>query len=220
MSEKKTCALSGSVAANPLLVMLLGAGPAMAATASVDGALFMGLAVLLVMLLSNLLAALLGKLIPCSAKLPAYAIIGAGVASLVQMLMQAFLPGAAQMLGVYLAVLAVDLLVFAGAEASKGCVKAAVLGSVKTAVFFTAVMVGTALVREVLGAGSIFGRGIPVLTDYNLPLLQNASGAFIVWGIAAAVVSKLGCCSATKGTACAAVGFESCCCENTEKEEA
>ena len=87
----------------PVLVMLLGAGPAMAATASVDGALFMGLAVLLVMLLSNLLAALLGKLIPCSAKLPAYAIIGAGVASLVQMLMQAFLPGAAQMLGVYLA---------------------------------------------------------------------------------------------------------------------
>ncbi|MBR5502687.1 MAG: hypothetical protein IKV55_06605, partial [Oscillospiraceae bacterium] len=115
---------------------------------------------------------------------------------------------------------AVDLLVFAGAEASKGCVKAAVLGSVKTAVFFTAVMVGAALVREVLGAGSIFGFGIPVLKDCNLPMLQQASGAFIVWGIAAAVVSKLGCCSATKGVACAAVGFESCCCENTEKEEA
>ena len=220
MSDKKSCLLSGSIAANPLLVLLLGAGPALAATGSVLSALSMGLAVLLVMLLSNLLAAVLGNVIPCSAKLPAYAIIGAGVASLVQMLLQAFLPAAAQMLGVYLAVLAVDLVVFAGAEASaKGGVKTAVLGSVKTAVFFTVVMVGVALVREVLGAGSVAGFALPLLKDYNLPLLQTAAGGFMVYGVAAAIVSKCGCCCEKKGIAAAAVGYESCCCD-TEKEEA
>lgn len=216
MSNSKS-ELRGSIAANPMLVLLLGAGPALAATTSVIGALGMGLAVLLVMVLSNLLAALLAPVVRCG-KLLVYAIIGAGTASLVQMLMQAFLPGIANMLGVYIAVLAVDLVVFAGAEdAAKAGVGRSVAGSVKTALFFTVVMAAVALVRELFGSASIAGIAIPVLKNYTLPLLQEAPGAFLVYGLAAAVVSKLGCrCEGAEGIAVAAAGVGCC----TDEKEA
>ena len=114
MNEKKKCPLGCSaIAKNPVLVLFLGACPAMAQTGSVISALGMVVAVLLVMLLSAMLISALHRLIPERAKLPAYVLIVAGFVSIVQLLMNAFLPSVYQMLGVSLAVVAVDLAVAA-----------------------------------------------------------------------------------------------------------
>ena len=105
-----------AIAENPVLVLFLGACPAMAASTSVTSALGMGAAVLVVMLLSNMLIYALRNAIPKSARLSANILIITAVVSAVQMLMNALLPNVYQMLGVYLAVVAVDLMVYGSAE--------------------------------------------------------------------------------------------------------
>ena len=99
-----------AIAENPVLVLFLGSCPAMAASTSVISALGMGAAVLVVMLLSNMLIYALRNAIPKSARLSANILIITAVVSAVQMLMNALLPNVYQMLGVYLAVVAVNLL--------------------------------------------------------------------------------------------------------------
>ena len=105
-----------AIAENPVLVLFLGACPAMAASTSVISALGMGAAVLVVMLLSNMLIYALRNAIPKSARLSANILIITAVVSAVQMLMNALLPNVYQMLGVYLAVVAADLMVYGSAE--------------------------------------------------------------------------------------------------------
>ena len=150
MNENKKCPLAFSaIAKNPVLVLFLGACPAMAQTGSVISALGMGVAVLLVMLLSAMLISALRRLIPERAKLPAYVLIVAGFVSIVQLLMNAFLPSVYQMLGVYLAVVAVDLAVFANGEASASRgFGASVLDSLLTGLGFTLALFCMAAVRE------------------------------------------------------------------------
>ena len=88
------------IAKNPLLILFLGACPAMAATATVKGALGMGIAVLVVMVLTNLVIGALRKNIPAQFMIPVCVIVSTGFVSIVQMLMNAFLPNGYQMLGV------------------------------------------------------------------------------------------------------------------------
>ena len=95
---------------DPLLLLFLGATPALGATADVRGALAMGCAVLLVMLLSALVLLALRRLIPENVRVPAALLVSAGFVSLVQLLMRALLPSLAQMLGLYLAVFALNAL--------------------------------------------------------------------------------------------------------------
>ena len=101
MSEKN---LRNVVAENPLLILFLGACPAMGATATVLGAAGMGAAVLVVMLLSGIVMAALNKVIPASGRVPAYILIITGFVSIVQMLMNAFLPDVYKMLGIYITI--------------------------------------------------------------------------------------------------------------------
>ena len=216
MSNKKLCCV---IAENPLLILFLGACPAMGATTNVMGALGMGVALLAVMVLSGIVIAALRKAIPDCAKIPAYLIIIAGFVSIVQMLMNAYLPEIYQMLGIYIAVAAVDLVVFANAEdGAEGGVGAAVKGAVKTGVYFIVVLVVMAFIREVLGSGSFAGKDIAALANYRIPALTKASGGFIVYSFVAAVVSNLFAEKKAegKGAACAAAGVG--CCDCCEKE--
>jgi len=216
MSNKKLCC---AIAENPLLILFLGACPAMGATTGVLGALGMGVALLAVLLLSGVVIAALRKAIPDFAKLPAYLIIIAGFVSIVQMLMNAYLPEIYQMLGIYIAVAAVDLVLFANAEDSaEAGIGAAVKGAVKTGLCFLAVVIVMASIREVLGSASFAGKDIAALADYRIPALTKAPGGFIVYSFVAAVVSDLfgGKKAEGKGAACAAAGID--CCDCCEKE--
>ena len=214
--------LKKNVAGNALLILLLGACPAMGATTTVLGAVGIGIAVLAVMLLSCILLTALKKAIPECARVPAAVLVIAGFASLVQMVMNAFLPEVYQMTGIYLAVAAVNLLVFGtGEDAGKGSVGAAVADALKTGLRFVVILAIMGAVREVLGEGSFAGMDIPFLQNYTIPVLTKAPGGFIVYSILAAVVSKLhkGAEVSGTGAACAAAGIACCCCNEKEVEQ-
>lgn len=213
--------LANEMAKNPLLVLFLGACPAMAATASVLGGVGMGLAVLVVLVLTGLVISALRKFISAEAVIPACVIVSAGFASMVQMLMSALLPNIAQMLGVYVAVVAVNLVVFARAEgAVEESVGTAVTNALLTGVWFTVVLAVMGLVREVLGSGSVAGVELAFLANYRIPLLAKAPGGFMVASIVAAVLSKLSgsCEEADTCKAGAAAGMCECCCTCEDKE--
>ena len=216
MNHQNCC---NAIAKNPLLILFLGACPAMAATATVKGALGMGIAVLVVMVLTNLVIGALRKMIPAQAMIPVCVVVSAGFVSIAQMLMNAFLPNVYQMLGVYLAVVAVNLVVFGQAEAAVN--GSSVLDAVKTGLYFTVLLLVMGLVREVLGNASIFGVSLDFLANYRISLLSKAPGGFLVASILAGVVSKLGLvkeeCTGKCLTGIAA-GIGECCCSCEEKE--
>lgn len=198
-----------AIAENPVLVLFLGACPAMAASTSVISALGMGAAVLIVMLLSNMLIYALRNAIPKSARLSANILIITAVVSAVQMLMNALLPNVYQMLGVYLAVVAVDLMVYGSAEdaVERSFVKS-VVNSLLTGLGFAAAMFVMSAVREILGGGSFAGHGIAFFKTYNIPALLQPHGVFVVFAILLAAIQALGGGKTSgKGTACAAAGL-------------
>ena len=212
MSEKKLCCV---IAENPLLILFLGACTAMGATTTLLGAVAMGVAALIVMVLSALVITALKKGIPECARIPAVVIIVTGFVSIVQMLMNAFLPEIYQMLGIYVAVAAVDLLIFGTADES------CVVRAVKNGLRFLVILVIMGLVREVLGSGSVAGFDIAFLADYSIPVMTKAPGGFVVYSILAAVISKLHKNPKLEGNsaACAAAGLDVCCCKNEEVEQ-
>ena len=212
MSEKKLCCV---IAENPLLILFLGACTAMGATTTLLGAVAMGVAALIVMVLSSLVITALKNVIPQCARIPAVVIVVTGFVSIVQMLMNALLPEVYQMLGIYLAVAAVDLLIFGTADES------CVVRAGKNGLRFLVILVVMGLVREVLGNGSVAGFDIPFLADYTIPVMTKAPGGFVVYSFVAAVVSKLH--KEPKlegiGAAWSAAGMECCCCKNEEVEQ-
>ena len=212
MSEKKLCCV---IAENPLLILFLGACTAMGATTTLLGAVAMGVAALIVMVLSALVITALKKVIPECARIPAVVIIVTGFVSIVQILMNAFLPEIYQMLGIYVAVAAVDLLIFGTADES------CVVRAVKNGLRFLVILVIMGLVREVLGSGSVAGFDIAFLADYTIPVMTKAPGGFVVYSILAAVISKLHKNPKLEGNsaACAAAGLDVCCCKNEEVEQ-
>ena len=177
---------------HPVTLLFLGAVPALAASADVRAALGMSLAVLLVLLCSTLLLGLLRKLIPSEAKLPAAVLTVAGFASMAQLLLNAFLPTAAAMLGLYLAVLAVDLMIFSAAETALDEGLGAALGrAVLTAVCFAVFALILAALREIFGAASFAGHEIAALKAYRIPLLLQPAGGLILYSILLAVVNRI-----------------------------
>ena len=177
---------------HPVTLLFLGAVPALAASADVRAALGMSLAVLLVLLCSTLLLGLLRKLIPSEAKLPAAVLTVAGIASMAQLLLNAFLPTAAAMLGLYLAVLAVDLMIFSAAETALDEGLGAALGrAVLTAVCFAVFALILAALREIFGAASFAGHEIAALKAHRIPLLLQSSGGLILYSILLAVVNRI-----------------------------
>lgn len=217
MTKNNCCA---AIAKNPLMVLFLGACPAMAATATVKGALGMGLAVLVVMVLSNLLISALRKMISREALIPVCVVVSAGFVSIVQMLMNAFLPNIYQMLGVYVAVVAVNLVVFGQSEAAAN--GSSVSDAIITGVYFTVMLLVMGIVRELLGNASIFGVNIAFLSNYRISLLSKAPGGFIIASILAGVISKLGLAKAECAGECmtgAAAGISECVCACDKEEE-
>lgn len=189
MKENKLTAL---IAEDPVFALFLGACPAIAATKDVNSALGMSAAVFVVLLLSAVVMALIKKLVPDGAKAPTAVLVTAGSAAAAQLLMQAFLPSAYRLLGVYVAIIAVNLLVFCvGERAGSKPFGAAVLDAVLTGLGFAAAVIVMAAVREVLGAGSFAGLTVPFFETYNMPILRQASGGIAVFAIMLAIINGI-----------------------------
>ena len=217
---KKSPKLLEAIGANPVLVLLLGACPAMALTTDVRAALAIGLAALVVMVLSSVVIAALAKLIPQGARLAACVLVTTAFVSAVEMLMNAYLPGVYSMMGIYLAVCAVNLLLFGAAENAAGAgFGKALVNALVTGLVFTAVILVVAAIRELFGYGSFAGNEIAFLKAHAVVTLTQPTGGFMIFAFVAAVVNKLfpGCCCAARGTAFAAAGLTDVKC--AEKEE-
>ncbi len=177
----------------PSVLLVLGAGFVMASSADIRAALGMGAAVLLSMLLSAIVISALHKIIPAYAKTPVYLMIITGFVSLISMLMQAWFPIVVDMLGVHLATLAVSAVIYRDCEevADQNGEIVTIETSLVTGAFFTVVMVVCALIREVLGNATFWGKEIKFLQDYKISTLAGAFGGYLVLAIVMAVINKL-----------------------------
>ncbi len=177
----------------PSVLLVLGAGFVMASSADIRAALGMGVAVLLSMLLSSIVVSAIHKFIPAYAKLPAYLLIITGFVSLISMLMQAYVPAVVDMLGVHLAALAVSAVVFRDTEeVADHCGEGrAIVTALITGVFLTVIMAVCAVIREVLGNATIWGKPIAFLADYKISALAGAFGGYLVLAIVLASIKKI-----------------------------
>ena len=177
----------------PSILMVLGAGFVMASSADIRAALGMGAAVLVSMLLSAIVISALHKVIPCYAKTPVYLMIITGFVSLISMLMKAWFPIVVDMLGVHLATLAVSAVIYRDCEEVADCngERFTIETSAVTGAFFTVVMVICALIREVLGNATFWGKPIAFLQDYKVSALAGAFGGYLVLAIVMAVINKV-----------------------------
>ena len=178
----------------PAFLIPLGAGFVMASSSDIRAALGMGVAVLIIMLLSSIVISAIRGLVPQRFHLPIYVLIVTGFTTLVHMLMEAFFPEVVNMLGVHLAALAVSAVPYREAEEIAGVSdeKKTIISSLLSGAFFTVLMVVCALFREVLGNATIWGVEIPFLADYKVSALAGAFGGYLVLAIVCAVINKLG----------------------------
>jgi len=173
---------------NPVMILFLAACPALAATTNVVAGLVMAAAVFCILVLSSLVMALLGKVSSSYVRLPLAVIVTAGFASMANMLIAAFVPSASSMLGVYVAVCAMNaMVVLKGAVASDGGVGESLKSAVVSGLEFALLVVVMAIVREVLGLGTFAGMKLSFMSTLVIPVLAKTSGAFIVFSILLAV---------------------------------
>ena len=198
-NNKLSIFLKGLILENPVLVLVLGTCPTLAQTASFINALSMGLAATVVLICSNAVISALRKIIPDTVRIPCYIVVIAAFVTVVQMIMNAYLPDLYDMMGVYLALIVVNCIILGRAEmfARKNNVFDSILDGAGMGLGFLIALVAMALIREVFGAGTITvipgsPIKIPLLSTYNIPILTQAPGGFLVFGILIAIINKIG----------------------------
>ena len=199
MNKKFLLFLKGLILENPVLVLVLGTCPTLAISTSVIGAICMGVAATLVLIGSNVVISALRNIIPDTVRIPCYIVVIAAFVTVVQMFMHAYLPSLYEMMGVYLALIVVNCIILGRAEmfARKNSVVDSVIDGLGMGLGFLLALLAMALIREVLGAGTITiipGKPfeIPFLINFKIPILTQAPGGFLVFGILIAIINKIG----------------------------
>jgi len=172
----------GIVKENPTFVLLLGMCPTLATTSSALNGMGMGAATLFVLALSNVAISLAANLIPSKVRIPAYIVIIATFVTMVDLLMQAYVPALYGTLGIFIPLIVVNCIVLGRAEAfaSKNGVLASLLDGIGMGLGFTLSLTVLGTVRELLGSWSVFGHKL-VQADGMLVFIL-APGAFLVLG--------------------------------------
>ncbi len=177
---------------NPNLILVLGTCPSLAVTTSVNNALGMGAATTFVLLMSNMLISAMKNIIPDKIRIPCYIVIIATFVSIIDLLIQGFVPALSESLGVFIPLIVVNCIVLGRAEAfaSKNPVFDSMLDGLGMGIGFTISLTLIAAVREILGAGSLMGfQFIP--EEYNILIFVLAPGAFFVYGFIMALVRHI-----------------------------
>ena len=192
-NNKLAILLKGIIEENPVLILVLGTCPTLATTGNVISAFSMGLAATFVLVCSNAVISALRKIIPDTVRIPCYIVVIAGFVTLLEMLMHAYLPDIYDMLGVYLALIVVNCIILGRAEmfARKNPVIDSVFDGLGMGIGFLVALLLMATIREVFGAGSFAGIEIPFMEHFKIPILTQAPGGYLVFGILIAVMNKL-----------------------------
>ena len=188
MSDQKNLSsvfLNGIITENPTLRMVLGTCPTLATTTSAINALGMGVAATFVLIGSNMVISLLRNIIPDKVRIPAFIVVICTFVTMVQMLMQAFVPTLYQSLGMFIPLIVVNCIILARAEAfaSKNGVVASAVDGIGMGLGFTLAITVMGCIRELLGNGSVFGLNLLGAAYEPMLIAILAPGGFIIFGL-------------------------------------
>ena len=183
---------NGLLKENPTFVLMLGMCPTLGTTSAAINGLGMGLATTFVLLCSNVVISALKKLIPDKVRIPAFIVIIAAFVTMVQMLMEAYVPSLYDTLGLFIPLIVVNCIVLGRAEAfaAKNNPFASLLDGLGIGLGFTFALTLLGAIREFLGAGTLFSYQI-YPENYGMLLFVLAPGAFIALGYLIAIINKL-----------------------------
>ena len=200
---------NGLIKENPTFVLMLGMCPTLAVTTSAINGLGMGLSTTVVLVLSNMLISMLRKVIPDSVRMPAFIVVVASFVTIVQFLLEGFVPSLYDSLGLYIPPIVVNCIILGRAEsyASKNPVLPSIFDGIGMGLGFTFGLTCIAIVREFIGTGAIFGVQILPLADaaagkggyVPVTIFILPAGAFLVLAFLVAGMNKLKKRAAQKG---------------------
>jgi electron transport complex protein RnfE len=196
MAEKLTQKenfLKGVIKDNPVFVMLLGMCPTLGVTSSAFNGLGMGIATLFVLLMSNIAVSLIKSQIPSKVRIPAFIIIIASFVTIVEMVLEAYIPFLFEQLGIFIPLIVVNCLILGRAEAfaSKNDLWSSIVDALGMGIGFTIALTLLGAVREILGSGSLFDFRFVAEDANTLLLFILPPGAFIALAYLSVVFNKV-----------------------------
>lgn len=196
MERKKTLSgvfMNGVITENPTFRLVLGTCPTLAVTTSAINGIGMGLAATFVLVGSNLVISLLRNFIPDKVRIPAFIVVICTFVTMVQMLLQAFVPSLYESLGLFIPLIVVNCIILARAEAfaSKNAPLYSVMDGLGMGIGFTLAITIIGCIRELFGAGTIFGLQVMGAAYQPMLILVLAPGGFIVFGLVLGIANIL-----------------------------
>lgn len=192
---------NGLIKENPTFVLMLGMCPTLAVTTSAINGLGMGLTTTVVLVMSNMLISMLRKMIPDSVRMPAFIVVVASFVTIVQFLLEGFIPSLYESLGLYIPLIVVNCIILGRAEsyASKNPVLPSIFDGIGMGLGFTVGLTSIGIVRELIGAGQIFGKQIMPASYEPVTIFILAPGAFFVLAGLTALQNKVKLSAAKRG---------------------
>ena len=192
---------NGLIKENPTFVLMLGMCPTLAVTTSAINGLGMGLTTTVVLVMSNMLISMLRKIIPDSVRMPAFIVVVASFVTIVQFLLEGFIPSLYDSLGLYIPLIVVNCIILGRAEsyASKNPVLPSIFDGIGMGLGFTVGLTSIGVVREILGAGQAFGKQIMPASYEPITIFILAPGAFFVLAGLVAIQNKVKLSAAKRG---------------------
>lgn len=193
MKKLKDILKNGLFGENPIFRLVLGTCPTIAVSTSAMNGLGMGLAVTFVLMGSNLVISMLRNFIPDKVRIPAFIVIIASFVTVIQLVIQGFVPALNDSLGLFIPLIVVNCIILARAEsfASKNKVLPSVVDGLGMGLGFTGALVIISSIREILGNGTIFGLALFGESFQPVLMMAQAPGGFIVFGLVLAVVNAI-----------------------------
>ena len=184
---------NGVIKENPTLVLMLGMCPTLAVTTSCMNGFGMGVSTLVVLVMSNLVISALRKVIPDAVRLPAYIVIVASLVTVVELLMEAYVPDIYDALGIYIPLIVVNCIILGRAEAyaSKNPPLLSAMDGLGMGLGFTISLSVIGLIRELLGAGTVFGMQVMPSAYKPIAIFIKAPGAFLVLAVLVIIMNAL-----------------------------
>lgn len=182
---------NGIIKENPTFVLILGMCPTLAVTTSMVNGFGMGVSTVFVLVMSNIVISMLRKIIPDKVRVPAFIVVVASFVTILQFLLQAYLPTLNKALGIYIPLIVVNCIILGRAEsyASKNSVGLSLFDGVGMGIGFTFALTILGAFREILGAGTILGYNIPHWD--GITIFVMAPGAFFVLAVIIAVQNHI-----------------------------
>src|SRR5574344_2192731 len=183
---------NGIIKENPAFILMLGMCPTLAVTTSAINGFGMGVSSLVVLAVSNLVISLLRKIIPDEVRLPAFIVVVASFVTVVELLMEAYIPSLYAALGIYIPLIVVNCIILGRAEAfaSKNPPIVSLFDGIGMGLGFTVALTIIGAIRELLGNGSVFGLQIPGYEP--MAFFVRAPGAFLVLAVLVAIMNAVG----------------------------